>query len=342
MVRKKTIKKIPIVLVFVLFSAFILSLPVVFSNTVSAPYLGEADASEMPNGEDNPIEDEGEDAPPTPTPDPTPTDATESPTETPKKDEFIIIRMGVADIHKGSLILINHAQRYDIPEINDFVTISGAMTASYRVTDEGMLLSASIMDPLNDMMDDFYAETGRDNVAVRSAFRDYANQQEILDYYISIYGQTGALRWASLPGHSEHHAGIALDFGIYTDGVLRAFTNTGVNAWFSQNSWKYGFILRYPDDKTDITGVANEPWHFRYVGLPHAQIIKQNNWCFEEYMEIIMEYSQEEPYVIEHDDLIFEVFYTPDTEIIVPFDSEYEISGNNIDGFIVTLMWYSR
>ena len=327
-------KKIPILLVLALLSASILSLPSVFSNTTSAPYIGETAQKDSQNVSHDPIEDNAVPPPPDLQPD----DVTETPTGTPQIDELIIIRMEASDVHRGNLILINYEYNYDIPEANDFVLIAEEMTTSYKVTGAYMLLSTAIIGSLNDMMDAFYEETERDNITIRSAFRDYASQQEILNYYISIYGQVGALRWASAPGHSEHHAGIAFDFGVDDNGVLRAFTNTGVNAWFAQNSWKYGFTLRYPDGKTDITGVANEPWHFRYVGLPHAQIMYENDWCLEEYIEILMEYTQDEPFHFPQDDTTYEIFYAADTEIKIPFDCEYEVSGNNIEGFIVTLM----
>ena len=57
--------------------------------------------------------------------------------------------------------------------------------------------------------------------------------------------------------------------------------------WLHENAWKYGFIQRYPADKTEITHVINEPWHYRYVGKEAAQIMTENNWCLEEYLETL-------------------------------------------------------
>ena len=85
----------------------------------------------------------------------------------------------------------------------------------------------------------------------------------------------------ALPGYSEHETGLAIDF-----------TTTGNDAnkllmwnWLSRNAYKYGFILRYPENKTNITGYMYEPWHYRYVGKDKAKIIFDNNLCLEEYLE---------------------------------------------------------
>ena len=85
---------------------------------------------------------------------------------------------------------------------------------------------------------------------------------------------------AALPEYSEHNLGLALDVG----STLTQIKNAPEGAWLKENAWKYGFIARYPEDNTDVTGVIDEPWHFRYVGLPHSAIMQENHWAFEEYL----------------------------------------------------------
>jgi D-alanyl-D-alanine carboxypeptidase len=261
----------------------------------------------------------------------------DNPPDMPAIIEYITIHIGLSDICKGSLILVNHEYSYELPESSDFVVVSNVKTTSYRLADSGFLLSETIINPLNEMMDAFFAETGSSAITIRSAFRDLAWQQQIYNSYVSRVGQLNAGKWASLPGHSEHHTGLAFDFGVYSDGEVRGFSNTGVNTWFVNNSYRYGFILRYPAEKTDITGTTYEPWHFRYVGIPHAYYISENGLCLEEYIELLTEFTQDEPLSILYDDNIYEVFFTRSVDIGIPADSEYDISGNNIDGFIVTL-----
>ena len=253
------------------------------------------------------------------------------------EDAVVPVQMDKSNIYRGSLLLIDHKNSYEIPDDNDLVSIAELKTSSYIVTESDLLLSATVIGPLNDMMDAFYSETGCDTVAIASAFRDYQRQREILDYYISIVGLTEAKKWAASPGHSEHHTGLAVDFGVFSDGDLKTFLRTGVNEWLFKNSDMYGFIPRYPSNKSDITKTANEPWHFRYVGLPHAYFIRQSGLCFEEYLELIMGFTRDRPYCGTFNGDDYELYYTSDTKILIPYNCEYDISGNNIDGFIVTL-----
>ena len=261
----------------------------------------------------------------------------QEPEDDQEDDGYISIRMEPSDISRGYLILINHDHSYEIPDDPDLVYIADEKTTSYMVSDDNLLISRSVIGPLNEMMDAFYTETGRDTVAVISAFRSPERQQEILDRYIAQLGRAEALRWAAIPGHSEHHTGLAIDFGFYSYGVFRTFLGTGTNAWFSRNSYNFGFILRYPYEKSEITQTAYEPWHFRFVGKPHAYIMFRNDWSLEEYIEIIMERTREEPFRAVFNEETFEIFFTRDTEIMVTHDCEVDISGNNIDGFIVTI-----
>jgi zinc D-Ala-D-Ala carboxypeptidase len=107
--------------------------------------------------------------------------------------------------------------------------------------------------------------------------------------------------------------------------------------WIEKNAWKYGFILRYPEDKTEVTGILYEPWHIRYVGLPHSAIMKEKNLALEEYMDYLRETKS---YSAKVDGEEYTVFYYPvsrNRAIDVPENKEYEISGNNVDGVIVTV-----
>jgi len=298
-----------------------------FPDTASAPY-DEAAGAANPDGDVSETPDIPE-PPDTPSPpEPLP--------EIEPEDDFITLHMDDSDVTRGNLVLINHDHRYDIPGDLDLVSVSDAKTPSYRVTDGNVLVDSMLIEPLNSMMDAFFEETGNGSVTVNSAFRDYEKQLQILNEYILQMGRNEALKWAALPGYSEHHSGLAIDLGIFSGGRVRTFTGTGIYSWFRENSYKFGFIARYTIDKSEITGVSDEPWHFRYVGNPHASFMHENNWCFEEYMELIMEHSFEEPFEALFEGELYWVYSTHDTEVRIPFDCEFDISGNNMDGFIVT------
>ena len=88
---------------------------------------------------------------------------------------------------------------------------------------------------------------------------------------------------------SEHHTGLAVDLAIYNveDGSSADFDGKGEYEWFLKNAHRFGFILRYPKEKESITGIGYEPWHFRFVGLPHSYYIEENGLCLEEYIELL-------------------------------------------------------
>lgn len=105
-----------------------------------------------------------------------------------------------------------------------------------------------------------------------SGFRDRDLQQELYEGYIDELGEEGADATSARPGHSEHQTGLAADISAPAEGcILEAcFADTKAGKWLLENSWKYGFILRYPKGKTAITGYDYEPWHFRYIGVEAA------------------------------------------------------------------------
>jgi len=327
----KTIKKITVILAFTF--VFISSFALIrgYSDTVSAPFIGVFELSRYSENAGSP-EDAGSPAlfasP----------GATPPPPVAPVTDDFVTIRLTGSDIYRGSLLLINQDHGYEISDDNDLARVSEIMSSSYMIADDSVMLDISAIGALNVMMDAYYEETGRDNVAINSGFRDYAKQQEILDDYIRITNPVEALKWAAPPGYSEHHSGLAFDFGIFNGETVRTFTGAGLNEWFRSNSWRYGFILRYEDEKTSITGTYGEPWHFRFTGLPHSYIINKNDWCFEEYIGFITGYAYEEPYQAEYNGVLYEIYYTNETRLRIPFDCDFDYSGNNIDGFIVTII----
>lgn len=97
-----------------------------------------------------------------------------------------------------------------------------------------------------------------------------------------------AKRWVAPPGTSDHHTGLALDIVTPEHQVLNhEFYNTPAGKWMAENSWKYGFVIRFPEDKQDITGITYEPWHLRFVGSEHAAAMHENGECLEEYVERI-------------------------------------------------------
>ncbi len=120
-----------------------------------------------------------------------------------------------------------------------------------------------------------------------SGWRSQEEQQRIWDESIRDNGQKFTQQFVALPGHSEHQTGLAIDLGLLQakiDFICPAFPHEGICQKFRELAPAYGFIERYPKDKEKITGIAYEPWHFRYVGVPHAEIIAKSGLTLEEYL----------------------------------------------------------
>lgn len=133
------------------------------------------------------------------------------------------------------------------------------------------------------------AAAAKDGISlyIASGFRNYYKQDGLFYNYYAQYGEE-AKRFSSLPGHSEHQTGLAIDIGGVDDylWVKNDFYTTEEYKWLSQNCYKYGFILRYPDNKEDITGYMFESWHYRYVGTELSTYLHENNLTLEEYFDI--------------------------------------------------------
>ncbi|WP_010191853.1 M15 family metallopeptidase [Bacillus sp. m3-13] len=126
----------------------------------------------------------------------------------------------------------------------------------------------------------------------RSGFRSYETQEAIFKNEVATFGYEQAVLYVALPGTSEHQTGLAMDITAKSVGLelVEAFEGTAEGKWLAENAHNYGFILRYPKGKTNITGYAFEPWHFRYVGVDIAGEIYAKGLTFEEYMGDVREF----------------------------------------------------
>ena len=154
----------------------------------------------------------------------------------------------------------------------------------------GEKVDSRIYPELQEMFNDARAQGY--GLFVREGYRTQEEQQQLLDEKIEAYKNEGkskseakklAEQWVAIPGTSEHQLGIAVDINADTTKS----SSDDVYSWLAENAHKYGFIKRYPSDKTDITGVINEPWHYRYVGKEAALEIYSQGMCLEEYIDTL-------------------------------------------------------
>ncbi len=133
-------------------------------------------------------------------------------------------------------------------------------------TTEEMKVSTVIAVPLQSMFQT--AQTSGLNLMLASGYRSAAAQKQLYDYYVSVQGKTVADEQSARPGYSEHQTGLAVDIAPASGecNAQACFANLPEGKWLRDNSYKFGFIVRYPADKTAVTGFSYEPWHLRYIG----------------------------------------------------------------------------
>ncbi|MBU5444481.1 M15 family metallopeptidase [Paenibacillus sp. MSJ-34] len=231
-----------------------------------------------------------------------------------------------SEIYKGDLLLIN--TQYPVPnhaEIQDVVNLfeQNHLVDGFGISDNSVELPLDMLKRFTAMIESARAE-GVNHFLINSGYRDLEKQAE-------LYEQLGS-KQANPPGYSEHNLGLSMDIG----SSLGLMKDAPEGKWLENNAWKHGFILRYPEDKTNITGVMYEPWHFRYVGLPHSAIMQEHDFVLEEYLEYLREQGT---VYAEVEGKEYKVSYYPiqaERSIKVPIEGSYTVSGNNTDGVIVT------
>lgn len=126
------------------------------------------------------------------------------------------------------------------------------------------------------------------NLWIQSGYRSYIKQESIYNNYVARDGQNNADTYSARPGYSEHQSGLAFDLNTIDD----SFTYTDEGKWVNDNCYRYGFILRYPEGKDEITGYIHESWHLRYVGVDLAtKLYNDGQWItLEEYFGITSSY----------------------------------------------------
>ena len=179
--------------------------------------------------------------------------------------------------------------------VNPWNELPDGFTVELRELNSEEAVDERAYPDLQAMLDDARAE-GLSPI-VCSSYRTQEKQQELFIRRVGRLTAAGyseqdavieAEKWVAVPGTSEHQTGLALDIiSLYYQVLDKNQENTAEQKWLMENSYKYGFILRYPSDKSEITGINYEPWHYRYVGKEAAKEIYEMGLCLEEYLEYL-------------------------------------------------------
>lgn len=264
--------------------------------------------------------------------------------------DYTTVDIDNAKVNQGTLILVNNEHPCKINGVN-LVSLLKHSNNTYQVADYEVMINSAIVDNVNNMLGDFHAVHGENETLINCCYRSKELQQKLYEEEIKNNSGGGINAdgtykndLVAKSGYSEHQTGYSLDFSLMnSEGILSEFTGEGKYSWIQENSAKYGFIMRYAADKTEYTGYAQETWHFRYIGQPHAAYLVQNNLCLEEYINLLKTYTVKDPLTITDLSLQnWQIYYVPaqageKTEIPIPKKNDYQISGNNVDGFIVSI-----
>lgn len=179
------------------------------------------------------------------------------------------------DTSKGDLILVNKYNKLDKNFKPDNI-----VEISSQYAYEGQHVSKKVYEAYRSMWN--AAKQEDLTLIVTSSYRDYESQDQIWNSFANSMGEEYADSRAARAGHSEHQTGLTLDIVTY-DSYNNEFEQTDEFKWLQKNAYKYGFILRFPKDKENITGYSYESWHYRYVGVDVATKIHNLGITFDEY-----------------------------------------------------------
>jgi D-alanyl-D-alanine dipeptidase/carboxypeptidase len=254
---------------------------------------------------------------------------------------FNTIQPANSEMHQGDLVLINRENPIRQTISNSRLLPLSSIPSIHTLRD-GMLLERTCLRQLVRLLE---ACHGINDIIAVSGYRTKLEQEQIYASSLADNGADYTARYVAWPDRSEHQTGLAIDVGKLiknVDFIAPAFPDTDVYKSFKQLAASFGFIQRYNEGKESITHISCEPWHFRYIGYPHAEIMERNDWCLEEYIDQLKNYSFEEDHLVYEDEHSFvQIYYvgadtgTVTTIPLVPCD-RYLLSGNNRDGFIVT------
>lgn len=242
------------------------------------------------------------------------------------------IKLYKNQIYSGNLILVNRAH----PIQQDF--IDGEIQAFQNI-----FLKKEVVRALDHLLQKINAYK---KIFPVDGYRTYKKQKEIYIQSSLENGLDFTKKYVAFPGCSEHQTGLAVDLTNSSkdvDFIRPSFSYEGICKTFRSQMADFGFVERYEYGKDQITGIGHEPWHFRYVGVPHAHLMRRLKMTLEEYIEYLKKFTADGVHkCIKIDHQEFEIFTVglqnkDEAFVEIPQGCHYELSGNNDDSVIMTL-----
>lgn len=245
---------------------------------------------------------------------------------------YATIQLSSSAMLRGPLVVVDGSHQYVTPAGNDNTLTSlynqPGFKTTYRLKNSHIALRYEIIESFSAMLDTLKAT--------------FASSSLSEDYLLITGAGTVNDPSATIDYTDENSSGYSFDIRVYiTSSGKNRRLNSDEQAWLAANCQKYGFVLRYEEGKEGVTGVIADLYHFRYVGIPHSTYMKASNLCLEEYVTLLKNYSYESPLSITSGAKKYDVYYVKATGELtaayVPSGSVYTVSGNNSDGFIITV-----
>lgn len=228
-----------------------------------------------------------------------------------------------SQLSSGLLTVVD--QTHPAAPVNEtgLVNLTDVKNEFYSLHTEDLVLNEDAAEALNRMMADYNAATGLSDFIIYSTTTPYTGENSVCP---SVF--------------PESASGSSIDLAVQGSSRVLEYDGKDEEAWIIENCANYGFIVRYPQGKENVTGHSSCVWHLRYVGVLHSSIMAQNNLCLEEYVNWIKAYTiNTAPLTHIINGIEYEIYYAPYmgdiTSVRVPVSGNYTISGNNIDGYII-------
>jgi zinc D-Ala-D-Ala dipeptidase/carboxypeptidase len=252
---------------------------------------------------------------------------------------FVELEYSREFVYNGHLILVNRNHPFHRQTIR-----KAAISPSELKTFQGQIveLEQTCSHQLSSLIRACRAEG---KLVAVSGIRSEEEQRLIYNDSVRVNGLEFTRKYVASPSESEHHTGLAIDLAEDAesiDYICPSFPDTGICRLVKQKAESYGFVQRYQEGKAGITGISPEPWHYRFVGTPHAVLMNQNGLCFEEYIEFLRRFPVDGSHLMTRDyNRYVEIYFVEVTKqtvkVPVPVGKAYQVSGNNVDGLIVTV-----
>lgn len=240
-----------------------------------------------------------------------------------KNVSFESVEISADKLTEGLLVRDDDTHSVQAADTKKMVDLAEYKNEYYTVMGANVMLNSEAAEAFNLLMTDYFEETGLKDFVVYGTTDTYVGSDSYCPRYFP-----------------ERASGNTIDLALIAYGSFLAYDGLDTESWVNENCTKYGFIVRYPEEKSDMTGKVYCPWHLRYVGKLNAAVMKSKNMCLEEYIEFLKDYDVDSPYTYKMNNNTY-VIYTAESEgkatsIKVPSNNDYELSGDNIDTFIVS------